>query len=311
MFYCLFNQFKKLTCYNIINLKIETDIMDNKQFLKLIVARAVNYAFWLLVLTLVEDQTSLYISNLWLWLLAPIMMVIFGTLSARYFKTTVGFALMRIKMKPPVNFKEALIAALPWTKPKNLDYSQTIPSWRYFIASLIGASALVLQYNDPVYGFSSSGNLQNSSWVQYTHEQKGFSIYFPDDPKEENKPLTPSGDTGLEYTEMSSKEKKGTYSVSFLKMPKKWGLAGDNTILKVSLDLIAKNTPNAQIVDRKMTTYQGLKAIDYTIKVDNKEMTGRLLVHKNTLYKLNIEYPEGASNKVLKDDFLSSFSIQS
>jgi hypothetical protein len=110
---------------------------------------------------------------------------------------------------------------------------------------------------------------------------------------------------------MSSKENKGIYSLSYMKMPKKWGLAGDNTILKVSLDLIIKHTQEAVLLERSMITYQGLKAIDYRLKVGSKEVAGRLLICNNTLYKLNVEYPSGASNKVLKDDFLASFAIQS
>jgi hypothetical protein len=284
--------------------------MNKVPFSKLMIARGVNYAFWLLILTLIEDQTSLYLSPILLWVLAPLMMVVFGTLTARYFKTTFGFMLMRIKMQPPVSWKEAFIAALPWTRPSGLSLKDKIPLWRYATAFLIGCTSLFLQFNDPVYGFSSKTSIANSSWVQYTHDEKGFSVYFPDEPQEASKPLTPSGETGLNYTEMSSKEKKRTYSLSYLKMPKKWGLAGENTILKVSLDLIVKNTQDAEIISREMTNYQGHKAIDYTLKVADKEVSGRLLIHNNVLYKLNVEYPNGSSSKVAKDEFLGSFSIQ-
>lgn len=285
--------------------------MKKAPFYKILIARAVNYALWLLVLTVIEDQTSLYLSSFWLFALAPLMMVVFGTLSAYYFKTTVGFKLLGMQMDPPVSFKEALFAALPWTTSEKLKIKDKVSPWRYVVASCIGASALFLQFNDPVYGFSSKTSMENSSWVQYTHEAKGFSIYFPDEPSQAQKPLTPSGETGLNYTEMSSSEKKGTYSLSYLKMPKKWGLAGDNTILKVALDLIVKNTKEALVVNRQLSSYNGLKCIDYTFQVDGKEVSGRLLIHGSTLYRLNVEYPEGASAKVLKDDFLSSFAIQS
>jgi hypothetical protein len=279
-------------------------------FFKLLIARGVNYAFWLLILTLIEDQTSLYLSPVLLWALAPIMMVVFGTLSARYLKTTLGFKLLRIELEPPVDWKSAFLAALPWTKPDNLRLKDSIPVWRYGVALLIGASALFLQFNDPVYGFSSKSSMNNSSWVQYTHDEKGFSVYFPDEPNEVEKPLNPTGDSGLNYTEMSAKEKKKTYSLSYLKMPKKWGLAGDNTILKVSLDLIVKNTTGAVLVERKMTDYQGHKAIDYTLMSNGKEISGRLLIHQNILYKLNIESPKGSSNKEAREAFLASFSIK-
>ena len=93
-------------------------------------------------------------------------------------------------------------------------------------------------------------------------------------------------------------------------MPKKWGLAGENTILKVSLDLIMKNTKNAELVERKMIDYQGHKAIDYTLISEGKEISGRLLIHQNVLYKLNIECPQGSSNHAVKEDFLSSFAIE-
>jgi hypothetical protein len=285
--------------------------MKKVPFLKLLIARAVNYAFWLGLLTLVEDQTSLSLSPLLLWILAPIMMIAFGTLSARYFKTTLGFKLLHIEMEPPIDFKQAFLASLPWTRPTKLKLKDKVPLWRYMTAFFIGATALFLQFNDPVYGPASSKNsMAKSSWVQYTHEDKGFSIYFPDEPAETTKPLTPSGETGLNYTEMSSKEKKGTYTLSYLKMPKKWGLAGENTILKVSLDMIVKNTKGATLVKKEMVTYQGHKAIDYTLRAEGKEITGRILLHSKVLYKLNIEYPEGSSNKVFKEEFLASFAIQ-
>lgn len=281
--------------------------MKKTSFFKLLVARIVNYAVWLLVLTLIEDQSSLSLSQWMLWLLAPFMMVFFGALSTYYFKSTIGFKLLGIDIKPPIGWKDAFIAALPWTRPKKLIENKKIPKWRYLTACAIALTSLVLQFNDPVYGFSSSSSMINSSWVQYTHEQKGFTVYFPDEPKEAKKPLTPTGETGLNITEMSSKEKKRIYSLSFIKLPKKWGLAGDNTILKVALDLIVTHTPNAKLVSKQITNYKGLKAIDYTIVVDGKEESGRLLMHGNTLYRLNVEFPQGS--KIAKEEFLSSFSV--
>lgn len=281
--------------------------MKKVPFLKLLIARVVNYAIWLLALTIIEDQSSLYLPQWMLWALAPLMMVIFGTLSAYYLKSTFGFKLLRIEIEPPISWKDAFLAALPWTRPTKLVTKRKVPFWRYLTSLGIAVSALALQFNDPVYGFSSGSSMVNSSWVQYTHEQKGFTVYFPDEPQEAKKPLTPNGDTGLNITEMSSKEKKRIYSLSFLKLPKKWGLAGDNTILKVALDLVVKHTPNAQLVSKEMTNYQGLKAIDYTMVVEGKEVSGRLLMHGNTLYRLNVEYPQGS--KVAKEEFLSSFSV--
>lgn len=281
--------------------------MKKVPFFKLLIARIVNYAVWLLVLTLIEEQSSLSLSQWMLWLLAPFMMVLFGALSTYYFKTTVGFKLLEINIKPPIGWKDAFISALPWTRPKKLIESKKLPKWRYVTACAIALVALVLQFNDPVYGFSSQSSMVNTSWVQYTHEQKGFTIYFPEEPKEAKKPLTPSGETGLNITEMSSKEKKRTYSLSFIKLPKKWGLAGDNTILKVALDMIVTHTPNAKLEAKQITNYKGLKAIDYTMVVDGKQESGRLLIHGNTLYRLNVESPHGA--KVAKEEFLSSFSV--
>jgi hypothetical protein len=281
--------------------------MKPVSFSKLLIARVFNYAIWLLGLTVVVDQSSLSLPQWMLWALAPFMMMLFGTLSAYYFKTTLGFKLLRIDIEPPVSWKEAFIAALPWTRPTKLVENRQTPLWRYMTACAVAVTSLALQFNDPVYGFSSGSSMVNSSWVQYTHDQKGFTVYFPDEPQEAKKPLTPSGETGLNITEMSSKEKKRIYSLSFIKLPKKWGLAGDNTILKVGLDLIVKHTPNAVLVSKQMTNYKGLKAIDYTMIVDGKEVSGRLLMHGNTLYRLNIEYPKGA--KVAKEEFLSSFSV--
>lgn len=209
--------------------------MNKNNFFRLLIARAVDYAFWLFTITLIEDQSSLYLSSFLLMALAPILMVVVGTLSAKHFKTTLGLRLMRISITPPVSYKDAFKTALPWTRPDKLEIEQTIPRWRYIVATAIGIGAIFLQFNDPVYGFSSNGSIKNSSWVQYTHEAKGFSVYFPDQPKETQKPLTPNGETNLKYTEMSSKENRGIYSLSYLKMPRKWGLAGDNTILKSPL----------------------------------------------------------------------------
>jgi len=278
--------------------------------LRLWAASLVDYAFWLLLLTVIDNNTSLYIPSLLRVFLAPIMMVGFGMLKIYLLGHTIGQKLLGLKVKPPVCLKTSFFSSLPQFFPSKIEAKKDISFWRYAICLIIGGSSLAVQFNDPVYGFSSQTRIENTSWIQYTHEKNGFSVFFPEEPGEEKKPLTPNGESNLTITEMSASEKKGTYAVSFLKMPKKWTLAGDNTILKVATDLIIKHTPNAVLVSKEMGEYQGYKVVNYVYKVDGKEISGRLLIHHQVLYKLAVEYPEGANLSENIKAFFSSFAIQ-
>jgi len=299
---------RKLVIIVSVNL-IKGFLMNTVSKFKVFIARLVDYAACLLLLSGIEDQTSLYLSPLLLVVLAPIFMMISGTILCRYWGTTLGFKLLGLKPAPITSLKEAFLSSFLVHKSDKVTLKKQISKWRYAVAALLGLSCLFLQLNDPVYGFSARGSITDTSWVQYTHREAGFSVYFPDEPEETKKPLTPSGDTGLNYTEMSAEQKKGIYSLSYIKLPKKWGLAGQNTILKVSLDLIIKHTPGASLVKREMTQYQGIKAIDYTLLVDGQEVVGRILLHDNILYKLNVQYPKGGSGRVVVADFFNSFAI--
>lgn len=277
--------------------------------LRLWAASLVDYAFWLLILTVIDNNTSLYIPSVLRVFLAPIMTVGLGMGLIYFFGQTLGHHLLGLKVKKPVDLRKAFFSTLPQFFPSTLEVEKDISFWRYIICLVIGISSIGVQFNDPVYGFSAQSRIENSSWIQYTHDKQGFSVYFPEQPEEENKPLIPNGESNLTITEMSASQKKGTYAVSYLKMPKKWTIAGEKTILKVATDLIVKHTPGAELVSKEIGEYQGFKVVNYVYKVDNKEVTGRLLIHHQTLYKLAVEYPEGTNITENIKSFFSSFAI--
>jgi hypothetical protein len=163
------------------------------------------------------------------------------------------------------------------------------------------------------YSIGLDKKISNNGWMQYYSMTRGFTVNFPDDPKEQSKQLEiPDTDKVLNYQEISTQPTKDVlYSVSYMELPSKWRWAGANTLLKGALDLLVKYSPEqGEVVSRDIILYQNHRALDFHLKQGDNEVSGRFILVDNTLYKLTVVYPSSLAKEV-KDGspFLDSFDL--
>jgi len=149
------------------------------------------------------------------------------------------------------------------------------------------------------------------NWLEYASEEGKFVVQFPKKPELETQTYPiPDSEQSLELSEVKA-ESREIYSVSYLEMPKKWRFFSDGTLLKGAINVVAKNTPGAEVVDKKRVTHKSHQALDFRMKQGENEIFGRLIIVGTTLYKLTVTYPPSSGEQDQHDAFLSSFELTS
>ena len=151
------------------------------------------------------------------------------------------------------------------------------------------------------------------SWVRFSPESENFSILFPEKPssKMHTIPIPGSSDT-LTYQEHSIKNKSdGFFSVSYMSLPEKWTKWGASLTLKGAFKLIMKRVNYAKILVKESSNFKGLPSLDYEHHSSKTQTVGKLILIKNTLYRLEMTFPLN-SEKEIKDKaffFIRSFEV--
>ena len=150
-------------------------------------------------------------------------------------------------------------------------------------------------------------------WQSYTSEKGGFRVLFPSDPQEEAKHLPlPDQNRSLKYNELTSyQNKKVYYSVSYMKLPGKWKLAGTSRILQGALEGIVEHTPESELLLKHFTKYKSYRALDFHYTQAGENVQGRLILVGTTLFRLTVSYPPSLAHKLQQEEFLNSFEVQS
>ncbi len=229
--------------------------------------------------------------------------------------TTPGKALVGLSVRDPLGFKLPLSASfrraffLPG-RPGTL--LQKKISW---VRKLCAIAASVCVVMTAIYGnylalwsIGLNEGIPPQEWVQYSPNDGGFKVSFPTAPEENYKELViPDSGKVLPYEELTSSEKKVLYSVSYMKLPRKWSLAGNTTLLKGVLDILVKHTDGGELIEKEFKKFSGHRVLDYRMKQGEEEVKGRLLIIGPTLYKLSINYPPSHAEKMKENPFLDSF----
>ncbi len=155
------------------------------------------------------------------------------------------------------------------------------------------------------------GITTTDGWIQYAYEDAGFKVHFPNDPQEESKLLPiPEANKVLNYQELKTDQnKKVYYSVTYMDLPRKWKMAGSTTLLKGALDIMVKNMPGTTIVEKKFSTHQTHRSLDFHLKQGEQEVKGRLILVGTTLYKLTVTYPPSLEQELQDNPFIDSFDL--
>jgi uncharacterized RDD family membrane protein YckC len=191
-------------------------------------------------------------------------------------------------------------------KQKTFGWKRKLTGFALCFISIFGA-VFEQEFSDFSTGFQSEKTVEG--WVNYTSEHGGFRVIFPTDPQEEKKliPL-PEHNRTLNYNELKSyQDKKVYYSVSYMKLPRKWKLAGSSRILQGALDGIVEHSDDTKLVSKQFSKHKSYRTLDFHISQKGEDVQGRLIMVGTTLYRLTVTYPPSLAHQLQHKEFLDSF----
>lgn len=166
-------------------------------------------------------------------------------------------------------------------------------------------------FSTKVMGVATSKEVEG--WIQFNSAEGGFKVAFPADPKNEVKVLeAPESGRTFNYNEYVSHHPKSEvfYSVSYIDLPKKWGLVSSRTILKGVLNFLLDADPSLELVEKKLSYHNKLPALEFRFKQAGQELEGKLILVGSRLYKLTVLSPPVIDRSTVQhQQFLDSFDL--
>lgn len=298
-------------------------IFNSKNTSKLFraLARLVDYFTMFLVAGTVSMYLPWFIETYYYFIFAlavPLLWIPIEALLISLWGTTPGKALFGIKIfdakgKKLPYWKSLKQAAFLSPRPGlvrqiSLSFRRRVAA----IAIILGCSIASMFGNTLAsWTLGFENGISTKGWTQYAYDDAGFRVHFPHDPKEESKQLDiPKSDQVLNYQELkATQNKKVHYSVSYMDLPRKWKIAGASRLLKGALDLMVKHMPGTSVIEKKFTTHQNYRAMDFHLMQGEEEVRGRLIMVGMTLYKVTITYPPELAQELQDNPFLESFDL--
>jgi len=287
-----------------------------------ICAQGVDYAFFYLISSVISFFVPVYIDDLYyvlFALLVPLLWVPFEALLISRYKTTLGRRLLGIRVETHTGGELPYWIALKRScffgvRPGVIrQKSMSVAGYVVAICALFGLTgASFFEKEIAVFstGFEKYKTIEG--WIDYTAGDGAFTVLLPETPEEESKVLpVPSQKKTLNYQELTSHQtQKVYYSVSYIKIPSKWKMAGASRLLQGALDLIVEHIPGAKLLGKNMTRHKSFRAIDFHFSQGEEEVQGRLILVGTTLYRLTVVYPPSLAHQLQKNEFLDSFEVQ-
>ncbi|PCI93282.1 hypothetical protein COB11_05610 [Candidatus Aerophobetes bacterium] len=150
-------------------------------------------------------------------------------------------------------------------------------------------------------------------WINYDDKNGAFSVSFLATPEEKKTtlPISKSKDA-LPYTEIKHliKEDDVQYELSYTTLPKSLMKWSPNLLLKGSLKIFASSKSGIKILNKSTKRYKNLPALEFIMqKGSTHEKSGRLILIEDTLYKLDVTYPNEKKEELQENIaiFLHSF----
>ena len=147
-----------------------------------------------------------------------------------------------------------------------------------------------------------------SNWVMISPEELTFTAFFPKDPKfrEKEYPI-PKSSQALHFKEYFY-ESNINYSLAYVELPTKWTKWGANVVFKGCFKFLIPK--GATVLHKNKSTYGSYPALEYEINHEGKKITGKLVMVKNTIYKMEIKFPSDHNKDEvdLAEKFLNSFT---
>jgi uncharacterized RDD family membrane protein YckC len=235
-----------------------------------------------------------------------------------FFATTPGKKLFGIEVRTHIGTKLSYLVALRRAaylraRPGLIRKSPLSTKRKWIAALVLIASVFTAAFEQELSDYSTGfqGAKSVDGWIDYTSQDGGFSILFPTDPQKESKliPL-PEQNRTLNYNELTSNpEKKISYSLSYMNLPKKWKLAGASRILQGALDGIVEHSDSATLVSKEYGKYLNYRSLDFAYSQDGQNVQGRLILVGTTLYRLTVTCPPAKEGGINHEQFFNSFDV--
>lgn len=154
-----------------------------------------------------------------------------------------------------------------------------------------------------------------SSWFAQNDTEKNYTAYFPTKINTNSLEIeVPNSTRVLNLKTYSSKYDNITYSLTQTRLPSSWTKWGNKLVLNGALKALVKHE-NGTILSQKNCIIQKRNAIEFTMKVGQNLKSGRLIMDKNMIYKVEGIYacdlPIESRQEESIDEFINLFSLHS
>lgn len=150
-----------------------------------------------------------------------------------------------------------------------------------------------------------------SDWREFAQSNNKFTVVLPVVPQNATEAVPiPNSDKKRDYDMYVSEQLNGTiYMISLITYPNDYNTNDEVPLLHTIVDEMMTTNPNNQLSDIKDETFQGHKAVVYTIK--NKEITikGKSFIDGKTLYILNYMAKNPDFTESEYEHFINSFKL--
>ena len=284
--------------------------------------RLIDYSLFYLILNALSQFLPGIFSEFSQILLVVMLIILFAPVEALFLSTwgrTPGMFLCGITLRDVLGKKLTFRKAFKWALFLERRKNEVVAEQKKgkvlgIIASLIclmgvftasGLKDSLLQTHETING-----------WVHYTSKEAGFSADFPAKPTQEQKVLEiTSVRRNLNYDEFMARSNENVvYSISYIELPKKWGVFSSSTLLKGALTVITESSFEAKLASKSLTSFMHHPALNFHIKEGENEIKGRLVLVGTTLYKLSVTYNPSQTTQDTDlniDQFLNSFDHKS
>ena len=154
-----------------------------------------------------------------------------------------------------------------------------------------------------------------SNWVEVKVKDPKFSIYFPDKIKKDTSEIKVKGTTRTLFLHTYKNASSPIiYTLTHTKLPNAWVKWSHKLALSGALDGIIKEE-KCTVLKKKNISIQGKAGIEYVLKSKDQLKKGRLILDKQTLFRVQGEYasdyPVQDKDDLLIKKFLNLFDLHS
>lgn len=304
----------------------DTKLIGGVMKVKRFFAKASDYLLFGATLSRVVELYIPYIDP-WIQLIGalciPLLYVPFEALQLYLFQTTLGKALIGLKVcengRFKISGKGAFRSAFSLFKQSPCHTVTQTRKKRGRVVSAIGSLALMggCTFSNFLLpgSLGGSGVTLNKGWIRFVSKEGRFSIDMPRAPEVQMSefPVPPAGITlsMSVYNAPVDDEATEYYTVSHVTLPRSWLLAGSKKILFSGLYLKYETRFGSDVLSKKLTSHwEKYPAVDFVAKVNGKFVQGRLVLVGNKLFQVTKTGPKKAqmTAESPEDNFIISFN---